>query len=181
MDGIHDMGGMHGMGPIVREADEPVFHEAWEGRALALTRAMMAAGHFNLGCVLHDQGDTLSALNHLRAAIRTGETLVEADPDGAGDPANLAAAHLRLQEVLTAQDDRNGALGPFRVRDVFAAKRDVLARVILDMRDEPAAMRTGDETLKRTIRLALTEIKVADKAGGKPLQESDKQSQQFEQ
>ncbi len=32
MDGIHDMGGMHGFGAIPREADEPVFHAEWERR-----------------------------------------------------------------------------------------------------------------------------------------------------
>ncbi len=48
MNSIHDMAGMHGMGPIVRERDEPVFHEEWEGRALALARAMMAGFCFNL-------------------------------------------------------------------------------------------------------------------------------------
>jgi nitrile hydratase beta subunit len=37
---IHDMGGMHGFGPVVPEADEPVFHAAWEGRVLAMQRAM---------------------------------------------------------------------------------------------------------------------------------------------
>ena len=39
MNSIHDMGGMHGFGPIVVEDNEPVFHEDWEGRvyALALT------------------------------------------------------------------------------------------------------------------------------------------------
>ena len=36
MNGIHDLGGMHGMGPIKPEVDEPVFHEAWEGRAFGL-------------------------------------------------------------------------------------------------------------------------------------------------
>ncbi len=36
MDGIHDLGGMHGFGPIEREADEPVFHAPWEGRVFAL-------------------------------------------------------------------------------------------------------------------------------------------------
>ncbi len=36
MDGIHDMGGMHGFGDIPREADEPVFHAAWEGRIFAI-------------------------------------------------------------------------------------------------------------------------------------------------
>ena len=40
MDGIHDMGGMHGFGPIDREEDEPVFHAEWEGRVLAICRAL---------------------------------------------------------------------------------------------------------------------------------------------
>ena len=48
MNGIHDMGGMDGFGPIEREADEPVFHEAWEGRVLALTRACGAWGKWNI-------------------------------------------------------------------------------------------------------------------------------------
>ena len=42
MNGIHDMGGMHGMGPIRHEEDEPVFHENWEGRIYAITRAIGA-------------------------------------------------------------------------------------------------------------------------------------------
>ncbi|HEX8803296.1 MAG TPA: nitrile hydratase subunit beta [Acidimicrobiales bacterium] len=37
MDGIHDMGGMHGFGAVVPEAGEPVFHERWEGRTFALS------------------------------------------------------------------------------------------------------------------------------------------------
>lgn len=48
MNGIHDMGGMHGFGPIVREQDEPVFHHEWEGKVLALARVALAGGHFNL-------------------------------------------------------------------------------------------------------------------------------------
>ncbi len=36
MDGIHDMGGMHGFGPIEAEENEPTFHAAWEGRVLAI-------------------------------------------------------------------------------------------------------------------------------------------------
>ena len=40
MNGAHDMGGMHGLGAIVHEADEPVFHERWEARAAAVTLAM---------------------------------------------------------------------------------------------------------------------------------------------
>ena len=36
MNGVHDMGGMHGMGPIKPEPNEPVFHEPWEGRVYGL-------------------------------------------------------------------------------------------------------------------------------------------------
>ena len=38
MNGIHDMGGMQGFGPVQPEADEPVFHADWEARCLALNR-----------------------------------------------------------------------------------------------------------------------------------------------
>jgi nitrile hydratase beta subunit len=40
MNGVHDMGGMHGMGPIQHEKNEPVFHEPWEGRAFAVSMAV---------------------------------------------------------------------------------------------------------------------------------------------
>ena len=36
MDGIHDMGGMHGFGRIDVEDNEPVFHADWEGRFFAI-------------------------------------------------------------------------------------------------------------------------------------------------
>ena len=32
MDGVHDLGGKQGFGPVVREENEPPFHEPWEGR-----------------------------------------------------------------------------------------------------------------------------------------------------
>jgi nitrile hydratase beta subunit len=37
---IHDMGGMHGFGPVEAEANEPVFHAPWEGRVLAMNWAL---------------------------------------------------------------------------------------------------------------------------------------------
>ncbi len=42
MNGIHDLGGMHGFGPVVPEAHEPVFHAGWEGTVFALVNAMGA-------------------------------------------------------------------------------------------------------------------------------------------
>ena len=55
MNSIHDMGGMHGYGPIVREESEPVFHHEWEGKALALARIALAGGLFNLDEFRHVQ------------------------------------------------------------------------------------------------------------------------------
>jgi len=48
MNGVHDMGGMDGFGKVEAEPNEPTFHEKWEGRVLAMVRAMGAAGAFNI-------------------------------------------------------------------------------------------------------------------------------------
>jgi nitrile hydratase subunit beta len=39
MNGVHDMGGMDGFGPVVHEENEPLFHAAWEPRAWSLVMA----------------------------------------------------------------------------------------------------------------------------------------------
>jgi nitrile hydratase subunit beta len=48
MNGVHDMGGMHGFGPVEREENEPLFHASWEGRVRAMMSLTMAQGIFNL-------------------------------------------------------------------------------------------------------------------------------------
>jgi nitrile hydratase beta subunit len=42
------MGGMDGFGRVEAEPNEPVFHEKWEGRVMAMVRAMGAQGAFNI-------------------------------------------------------------------------------------------------------------------------------------
>jgi nitrile hydratase subunit beta len=48
VNGAHDMGGMHGFGPVEPEPGEPPFHADWERRVFALTLAMGATGEWNL-------------------------------------------------------------------------------------------------------------------------------------
>ena len=48
MNGVHDMGGMDGFGPVVREHNEPVFHADWEGRMYALGSLVMGAAQVNI-------------------------------------------------------------------------------------------------------------------------------------
>jgi nitrile hydratase beta subunit len=53
MNGIHDVGGMQGMGPIRYEKDEPVFHAEWEGRVVAMNAAAMKGGGPRRGIELY--------------------------------------------------------------------------------------------------------------------------------
>ena len=83
MDGIHDLGGMQGFGPVEPEADEPVFHEPWHGRTFAVAGAALGAGGFNTPMFRHaiermDPGHylTSSYYEHWLTAVTT--LLVEA-------------------------------------------------------------------------------------------------------
>lgn len=51
MNGIHDMGGMDGFGPVDPVDTGSVFHAAWEGDVMAISRVMGAIGAWNI-----DQG-----------------------------------------------------------------------------------------------------------------------------
>jgi nitrile hydratase len=64
---IHDMGGMHGFGPVVPEPDEPVFHAAWERRVPAMTRALGYAGLWTLDAFRAAQ-ENLPPLTYLAAS-----------------------------------------------------------------------------------------------------------------
>ena len=50
MNGVHDMGGTEGFGPIdpEPEQEEPVFHAEWEGRVYGMNRALGALGLWNI-------------------------------------------------------------------------------------------------------------------------------------
>ena len=48
MNGPQDLGGAMGFGPVSPEPGEPTFHAAWEKRALALTLAAGAMGHWSI-------------------------------------------------------------------------------------------------------------------------------------
>jgi len=49
VNGVHDMGGMANLGEIAPEADEPVFHHAWEGRVHAMTVASPTRTNIDAG------------------------------------------------------------------------------------------------------------------------------------
>ena len=53
MNGVHDLGGMHGMGPIHPEPNEPVFHSEWERRVFGVMMATFGGGHYNVDQFRH--------------------------------------------------------------------------------------------------------------------------------
>jgi len=84
MNSIHDMGGMHGFGPVKREDNEPVFHEEWEGRVLGMMMTM--SGHLggNIDNSRH-RSESLPPADYLRLGyyekwfVRMERACIEAD------------------------------------------------------------------------------------------------------
>jgi nitrile hydratase len=48
VNGVHDMGGMDGFGAVEPETNEPVFHAPWEGRVMAISRALGRLREWNI-------------------------------------------------------------------------------------------------------------------------------------
>jgi len=107
VNGIHDVGGMHGFGAVRKEADEPVFHTRWEGRLFALVNLCLGVGIGNIDRFRHAierlspasyltesyYGRWLAALETLleeEGVVRRSET--DARERGEGPPAAMAPA-----------------------------------------------------------------------------------------
>ncbi|MCR3754491.1 nitrile hydratase subunit beta [Lentzea californiensis] len=48
MPRTNDVGGQDGFGPVVEELDEPPFHADWEAHVMAMNRALIGQGVYNL-------------------------------------------------------------------------------------------------------------------------------------
>jgi len=114
MNGIHDMGGMHGMGPIEREKNEPVFHSRWEARVYALNRATGAWGKWNLDASRHSR-EVIPPAEYLRMSyyekwlegtitllLQTG-LITQAELESGKPAAGSAKATPRLMSAMVPQ------------------------------------------------------------------------------
>jgi nitrile hydratase subunit beta len=48
MNGVHDLGGKHGFGPVEREANEPYFHADWEKAVMVMNLIGMVKRIYNI-------------------------------------------------------------------------------------------------------------------------------------
>ena len=122
MNGVHDMGGMHGMGPIRHETNEPTFHERWEGRVYALARLLRTRpGLWSLDAFRHGL-EVLPPADYLRMSyyerwvawmqttlVATGDVTqaeIESGTPAAGSPRK---AVLVAPEAVDAMIDRRAS------------------------------------------------------------------------
>ncbi|NRP70570.1 Nitrile hydratase subunit beta [Ensifer psoraleae] len=96
MNGPHDLGGQHGLGPIAPEKDEPCFHAEWEKRALGVTLSCGAFGAWTIDESRHAR-ESLPPATYLAASYyeiwtRALETLLKRH--GFVTQAELDAGHI---------------------------------------------------------------------------------------
>src|SRR5262245_10701259 len=63
MNGIHEMGGMHGFGPVEVEPNEPVFHTRWEARVFGIVQSL-GGGNIDAGRHSIERLDPVTYLEH---------------------------------------------------------------------------------------------------------------------
>jgi nitrile hydratase len=122
VNGGHDLGGMHGLGPISPEpeAQEAVFHAGWERRVFGLVRALGALGQWN-GDMSRHARERQHPADYLRHSyyenwlaglekLLVEKGLVSADELASGRANGLAAQQLRARR-LQANDAASALSG----------------------------------------------------------------------
>jgi nitrile hydratase subunit beta len=141
MNGVHDMGGEQGMGPIQYEKDEPVFHASWEGRVYAINRTLGAWRKWNLDASRHGV-ELLPPADYFRMSyyerwltrlidisIKTGLLTREEAESGKPAPGSskaappITAANVEAAATIRASARRSEAVAPrFAVGQLVRAR-----------------------------------------------------------
>jgi len=146
VNGIHDMGGMDGLGPMVREANEPVFHEAWEARIFGLAQA-----------ATHPAGYTVDLFRYLGEQTPAAAYLAQSYYERWYF---LTALALLQGGMVTLQELATGRAAPGFARRSDAMKADAVPAAITGGKDStreskaPPRFAPGDTVLARNIHPA---------------------------
>jgi len=145
VNGVHDMGGMQNMGPVIIEDREPVFHAAWEKRVFAARLACAWHRRWNIDINRHaiermPPADYLAATYYDKVLFGLETLLVE-------------------QGLVTAQELASGrAEAKAAVKDVLGVDgiETLLCNRIRARRGDNVAPRfgTGDAVVARNIHPA---------------------------
>ncbi|MFE0753065.1 nitrile hydratase subunit beta [Inquilinus sp. NPDC058860] len=141
MNGAQDLGGMMGFGPVVPEPEDVRFHAEWEKRALAVTLAAGALGHWTIDASRHAR-ETLHPADYLSSSyyeiwtkglekLLQGAGLVSAAELKAGraiDPPVPGQKVLRADQVAAVLARGSNYQRPAAARARFAVDDVVLTR-----------------------------------------------------
>ncbi len=151
MDGIHDLGGMSGFGPVEVEPDEPVFHERWEATAFGLNALGAAvlkaynADEYRHAVERMDPAHYLAASYYERVLTGVATLLVEkgivdrADLErraGGPFPLGRPAASVRSDGREPPEGPRFSVGDVVRVRDINPAGHTRVPRYVRGKRGE---------------------------------------------
>ena len=114
MDGIHDLGGIHGFGAVEVEREEPVFHGEWERRLFGMTAIASVQGITQLDAFRHaiermDPGHYLASPYYEHWLTALGTLLVEKG----------IVARDELAEIAVSRPAAPAAPAPAPVADEF--------------------------------------------------------------
>ena len=133
MNGIHDMGGMDGMGPIELEENEPVFHAAWEGRVFAMLRGLGNWGRGRTWVGFRWGIESIPAEEYLRMSYYEKWFA-------------MLTTRLLRADLVTPEELRSGKVDPGRARPVRNPGSDEAS-----VPDEAPRFREGDPVRVRNL------------------------------
>ena len=122
MNGIHDLGGMHGFGRVEMEPDEPVFHARWESRVLGMAYQLIGFGWTNVDAFRHGI-ERVPPVTYLTAGYygrwldALERLLVERHLLGPGEVAARAAHRPVATPATLPPPPERGPAGFFRILD----------------------------------------------------------------
>lgn len=114
MQGVHDLGGLEGVGPVSVEADEPVFHSDWERRTLGMAfatfplRLNRASGQFRHSIERMDPGHYLTSSYYEHWLTGLATRLVEKGVVTAAELSSAAGGEFPLSRPVAAPEARSG-------------------------------------------------------------------------
>lgn len=145
MDGVHDMGGMHGFGPIPIENYETPFPERWQGRVFACNLALTIqfGGNVDRFRFLIESMPPAEYLSSSYYERWLASMMASIEADGLLDAEQLAV--IRSGAVPDVERDEIDTLSP----EIIHALADHPAGLVRDMSGE-AAFQRGDAVRARS-------------------------------
>jgi len=155
MNGVHDMGGMHGFGPVIYDPNEPVFHASWEARVRGMVQLI---GAWRLGNI--DSGrhsiERLPPVDYLRYSYfeKWFDALISRMLDaGQITPEELASGH-KADGTVVATPPIVGEMGAKLLTSVHSFERKIAAQPRFTADDQVRARNINPEGHTRLPRYA---------------------------